>query len=827
MVRYFILVLTLLTTLVADRTIRFEKGWQLSGLAQEAADMSIFDGHAVIVWAYDAVTQSWQGYAPDTATMQKIKAQGISTLSELKPYQAFWINSNEAWSLPLQSAPVPDQNASAVALELHAGWNLVSLPLNAVVDTGIFKGDTLWKYTGEWQVKADGTLPFPTASDVKTGEGFWVKSESNRSVEIPYEASQLHTFGSKEAMLDYIRTMISQKRYYYYPPIAMEGGNADFSGVDAPAEAASDATSTNVQEAGVDESDILKHDGKTLFFADRNSGEVRMTTFAALAAGESESDAVIDFDGALYGMYLYENRLILLTGAPNYYYDFSNAFVPVSNTFTVTWYDVSDPGNITKTASQTIDGAYAESRLHDGKLYTVSQFTPIATYEYNKIYPQDTNCSEIKQALTQIPYSESCYMNSTMSDPECTVYDPQKEERERLETLYSQEQCYDYNYDENGTAYYYDYEHPVATFGQLIPSIASDGGGKIDYVTPQTFYAPYQISQEAGITTAGAFDAATGALQKTTSFTGYTDKTYASADALYLLSTQYPYYYDFDHYKTRSAVYKFSLDENLSYKGRGFVDGWTLNQYSLSEYAHILRIATTSGFSWGAEGTDNALFTLKEGADKQLELAGELRGLGKAGETIRAVRFIGDKGFVVTFRQTDPFYTIDLSDPFAPKKVGELQISGFSEYLHPVDENRILSVGRDADVNGVQQGLQLQLYDISDFAHPLLADRLLIGEQSTYSEVEHNPRALAYRASDELFGIPLYGYYKGYDVGFNVYQLEGMTFKALNEIHQHSDGWYGYEGRGVLFDYNGTTYGTLFKGEHTLTETISSTGADQ
>ena len=107
----------------------------------------------------------------------------------------------------------------------------------------------------------------------------------------------------------------------------------------------------------------------------------------------------------------------------------------------------------------------------------------------------------------------------------------------------------------------------------------------------------------------------------------------------------------------------------------------------------------------------------------------------------------------MTFRQTDPFYTLDLSDVKAPKQVGELQIDGFSRYLHPIDENYILGVGRDADSQGVQKGLMLELFDISDFANPKVADKVVIGDRYTYSEAEYNHKAFVYRSSDKLFGF--------------------------------------------------------------------------
>ena len=403
------------------------------------------------------------------------------------------------------------------------------------------------------------------------------------------------------------------------------------------------------------------------------------------------------------------------------------------------------------------------------------------------------------------------------SDGKCINY-PKNETR--LDKLYRENECYRYSYDSNGTAWQYDYEHPVIKSEYLVPRYTR-GTEAHDYVTPQYFYAPYKLDQEYGITAIGAFDMQTGALKQNVAYIGQAWTQYASANALYLGATSYPRYYDYIHYTERTALYKFTLDDNLSYRARGFVEGRVLSQYSLSEYNDTLRVAATTGFSWRSDDTDNRVYTLRENGNEALDIVGSVKGLGEPGERIRAVRFTGDKAFVVTFRQTDPFYTLDLSDPTAPKVVGELKINGFSEYLHPVDENRILSIGRDADANGRQQGLQVQLFDISDFAHPLLADKLTVGNSQTYSEAEHNPRAFAYRGSDELFGFPIYSYGRdGGSVGFDIYKIDKLKLSHRTLLDEKADGWYGYEGRGIIFDFDSKTYGALFKGSHVLIRPI-------
>ena len=131
---------------------------------------------------------------------------------------------------------------------------------------------------------------------------------------------------------------------------------------------------------------------------------------------------------------------------------------------------------------------------------------------------------------------------------------------------------------------------------------------------------------------------------------------------------------------------------------------------------------------------------------------GRVGNLGK-GERIYAVRFLGDLATVVTFRQTDPLYTIDLSDPRSPTVLGELKILGYSAYLHPVTETLLLGIGQDAHDDGRTLGPQVSLFDISDLTDPIRIDQWrLVGG---HSEIEYNPRAFLHWPSENLFVLPV------------------------------------------------------------------------
>ena len=125
------------------------------------------------------------------------------------------------------------------------------------------------------------------------------------------------------------------------------------------------------------------------------------------------------------------------------------------------------------------------------------------------------------------------------------------------------------------------------------------------------------------------------------------------------------------------------------------MDGTLLNQFAMDEHDGYLRVATTTGQVWSDQDTSESHVVVLGPGDGALSTVGSVSGLGR-GETIHSVRFLGDVGYVVTFRQTDPLYTVDLSDPAAPAVTGELKILGYSAYLHPIGDGRLIGVGQDA-----------------------------------------------------------------------------------------------------------------------------------
>ncbi|HUF32355.1 MAG TPA: beta-propeller domain-containing protein [Acidimicrobiales bacterium] len=187
------------------------------------------------------------------------------------------------------------------------------------------------------------------------------------------------------------------------------------------------------------------------------------------------------------------------------------------------------------------------------------------------------------------------------------------------------------------------------------------------------------------------------------------------------------------------------------YLGSGRVEGRLLNSFSLSEHEGTLRVATTIDSFDGRTPSESVVVTLAEEGGELVQ-KGRLAGLGTT-EQIYAVRYQGDIGYVVTFRQTDPLYTIDLSDPDAPRLLGKLKIPGYSAYLHPAEDGRLIGVGQDATNEGRTLGSQVSTFDVTNLAAPVEEDR--ISFPGGWSPVEHEHRAFLWWAADRVAIVPM------------------------------------------------------------------------
>ncbi|WP_344952098.1 beta-propeller domain-containing protein [Sphaerisporangium flaviroseum] len=203
----------------------------------------------------------------------------------------------------------------------------------------------------------------------------------------------------------------------------------------------------------------------------------------------------------------------------------------------------------------------------------------------------------------------------------------------------------------------------------------------------------------------------------------------------------------------QTEVHRFDITGSGAprYVASGRVPGRLLNQYSLSDFEGNLRVATTSSSDEGLPTVKSSSAVYVLNADT-LAKVGEVTGLGN-GERIYSVRFIGPLGYVVTFKQVDPLYTLDLRDPAQPKVTGELKITGYSAYLHPAGEGRLLGIGQEASDKGRTLGTQVSLFDVRDPANPVRLSQF--HKKDSGSEAEWDPHAFLYWPATGLAVLPL------------------------------------------------------------------------
>jgi uncharacterized secreted protein with C-terminal beta-propeller domain len=802
---------------MADSVLLVKKGWQLIGSSTPLSNMSTFKrANVEQVWHFDAKSQTWLAYSPDEAIQKKMKSKNISKLQSLKNWHGFWVKSKEDWTLTFKDkifSSEPSLKSKSDIIELKKGWNLISLPVDSVLSSDIFKDMTVWKYSNKaWKLsgKTEKEESFPRLGHIKNSDGIWVKSDADQNISVMDEASKLHNFETVDELKAYITEMAS---IYRRPTCGIEPfylanqrgedleNRVDDALISSVADTSNvkDASSTNLQEKGVDEADILKHNGKNIFYIGKSTDgngkrdHINISSFEKLVSKEKVELNRVSLTGKyISSFYLVKDRLVVLSRKA---IDYNNRIEDgikkeYKEQEIIDIFDVSNINNVKKIAEYKVDGSLTNSRVIGNNLYLISSFYP----KYEITYP--------KEYLTPSALCRD-YL-------ERTVYFDENSEYIKYADCFSIER-------EDNRYFRYNYDAPNVKITDLLPEI----NGK-ELVTPKRLYASAKQKQSTSITTISNFSIDDAKYLKSTSFIGESSIEYASSSSLYLVSNGYPLFYDFNNYKQRSTVYKFNFDDEISYKAIGSVDGTVLNQFALSEYKNILRIATTEGFSWGNNGTKNSLYTLKE-KDGLLPIEGVLSGLGKEGESIKSVRFMGNKAYLVTFKTKDPLYTIDLSNPKSPKKMGELEVSGYSAYLHPIGEDKLLGIGQDTDADGRRKGVKIELFDISDFEHPSSLDTILLAKETT-SELEYNHKALAYRASDNIFAFPYQQYINGVVSSFTqnnlgVYQVKEDGLKSYEPITSQSQDW--GEHRGIIFDFNNKTYISFFSDDTVISKELT------
>jgi len=239
-------------------------------------------------------------------------------------------------------------------------------------------------------------------------------------------------------------------------------------------------------------------------------------------------------------------------------------------------------------------------------------------------------------------------------------------------------------------------------------------------------------------------------------YLGAGQNIYASTENLYVAVSDYSRATGKSVREETTQLYKFAMkDAQLTYLCKGEVPGTILNQFSMDEYGNTFRIATTKGNIWATDESisKNALYIL----DSVLSITGRVEDMAP-GEKIYSVRFMGDRAYVVTFKTVDPLFVIDLKNPEKPAILGALKIPGYSDYLHPYDENYILGFGKDTvEIKGQAYylGMKVALFDVTDVSNPIQKFSENIGDRGTDSELLSNHKALLFSKEKNLLAFPV------------------------------------------------------------------------
>ena len=229
-------------------------------------------------------------------------------------------------------------------------------------------------------------------------------------------------------------------------------------------------------------------------------------------------------------------------------------------------------------------------------------------------------------------------------------------------------------------------------------------------------------------------------------FLGSSSKLYMSQNNMYLTCNEYDAAVS---YRSTTAIHRIHLDDGkMEYNASSRVPGRVLNQFSMDEYDSYFRLATTTGSTWD-NSSGNHLYVL----DDNMDNIGALENIAP-GERIYSARFMGDRCYLVTFKEVDPFFVIDVSNPSSPKVLGELKITGYSDYLHPYDQDHIIGIGKET-VDGLYQGVKISLFDVSDVSNPREISKYEIGDRGTDSPILDDHKALLFDREKNLLVMPV------------------------------------------------------------------------
>ena len=574
----------------------------------------------------------------------------------------------------------------------------------------------------------------------------WLKTNKSLSLLSNPASGRLHPaalarFISDDALGQFIKEGMKGRGQ----PDDLISSSIDFSPAPSVSAVAADSFSTtNIQVAGVDEADILKTDGQYIYLANQSKQQIRIVEIQEQPTKIIEKGLIeLDLLNPLSGLYLLTDRsdeddlLLTIHGgsvsaqwAPEFIWDYPWPWI--NGKTNINLYNVNQPEQPKVLTKLTLDGVLIASRRIGEALYLVTRFSPV-------------------EPLIEDPTPADQQDNST------------QQRTEAIDNLNLEELLPTYSIRSANTN----------TTNQL--------------VTATTTYLPPIPDKYRGtdIITVSKIDLKNpDAAPQSVSIVGQSEAVYVSQQALYLSTSTYNYLTaPFEtialdgetqpqpsipiSQRSTTQIHKISLTESAPvYSGsatiEGYLDGKSNQKpFRFSEHEGILRVVSRG--DWGSLG-QNRVTLLRDSASSLMEEVSHLPNnanpapLGKPGENLYATRFLGARLFMVTFLQTDPLIVVDLADPNNPKMNGELEIPGYSDYLHPIGENLLLGIGKDAIPAGIDefgddrgawyQGIRIGLFDISGQGGPQQLDHLVIGQRGSETELFYDHHAFSFLAAN-------------------------------------------------------------------------------
>ncbi len=609
----------------------------------------------------------------------------------------------------------------------------------------------------------DGTLPALLAGALSESD------DGGQEVTETVAIDGLQTFESREAFgeylidqaLDQYEHLFGQRTGYYRlhdevffrTPVLIRnpiqdqngnpGGNLTFTTLNASAFSTNDAfvaevnslqSDTNVQVDGVDEADLIELSGDMLYVLSNSTLRIVRIN----APDDLEELASISVEGRGQGIYLDGDRLTVVSTD----YDRLDSISRINPRYwlprtaeqtVVSVFDVSDPEAIDLVKEVRLEGQYESSRVIDGRLQLITD----AALQLPELesYPAEPETTTGGDGLVQIRLADSLYIPPTSNH----VYETREEFLARIEPQIN-------SLIDDALQRY------EAAVGDVLLT------GLVAEPTDLQFVEGEEAGELLSVVTIDLHDAEPGFVAANSILTDDGTRTvYATRDHVYVLSRDWSWWRinGTDH-QLQILQFAWATDSSgLQLVGKGSLSGRVDDQFSVDEHNGLLRVAVTERLD---SGKDVNRVVVLENQNGTLNQIGQTKEFG-IDEQIYSARFDGDRAFVVTFRQIDPLFVVDLSDPTSPQVVGELEIPGFSSYLQLIDEDHLLAVGRGGD-GLATNSTKVSLYDISDMANPTVVDEDVL-DFSARSEAGRDHHAFGWFAEHSLLAIPVRTYEPG------------------------------------------------------------------